>query len=932
MTSFSQLLKTSLVAIALWGSCETLFAENRSVKEGASSTASAAGFDLNNETETQFIFLDDPNGSVDWVKAQVKILDSKVSPEAWVRAHWFLSQSDELETPVPASVLNLAFEKKMFIEWTGFRIGEINLVEQEGNIDQAKTLYKSLIEEVRAFQDGQSLAVALAAQAEFLIEYGGLNESLGLIKEANELYLKEEKPSLFVFSMVKSAFAVALDYSGKKEAAIDVHVEMEKKFLENNIRNARSINLYNLAHTYITDADKPDPKALPYLNISLELGRDLKSDERTAVTHYGLSIYYNGAGAYENAIKHAREAIRLYTKLGKDNWVGYTRLRLVEALNNAKDHNAALQMLALLWPDLEKEDHYRVQLKAEQLYLAHRGLGQHIKALEQLEVFNEAFKAGAKEREQEEYNKASAKIGLQFEEERNRNLEEKGQALAHQNRLQGEQIQLLNKFRVVSIIAVVLMLMTLIALVIVKRQASTIRSSRIKMREILENIHEGILMIDHKFHVMDGYSPYLPKILDREGQNLVGIRLVDLLFDGKSSSDEQAIKISETLHTCIDGKELSWELNHSHLPVEITRNGKAIALHWQAHYDRLGTITGFLLSLRDITSQRAMESEMRKEKMRVDLIQKKLEEILAQDIGFIHRFLMNVKKESEKVSNSLFLTPDIADAFRYLHSWKGSARTLGLNQLAHVIHQMESLLNLDDPFAPAGDQAKNQWQDFVQMLSEYQNLLVQIMPQRHHEETPKNLYGFAKYYAQDMQNRLNAIGVPCRGLEISDAIQLWCPEKLAVVHDILLHAIGNSIDHGFMWPKSRGEAVRDALIKVSTQQVGNRILLQVEDNGAGIDWAGLRAKAQREGRTAHSEHDLSLLLFTPGFTTAESMHQTSGRGMGLSAVHSLCQNLGGMVSVTNSARGGTLLCLEFPLENLVPLDDSLLQRSYLKSS
>jgi two-component system, chemotaxis family, sensor histidine kinase and response regulator PixL len=143
-------------------------------------------------------------------------------------------------------------------------------------------------------------------------------------------------------------------------------------------------------------------------------------------------------------------------------------------------------------------------------------------------------------------------------------------------------------------------------------------------------------------------------------------------------------------------------------------------------------------------------------------------------------------------------------------------------------------------------------------------------------------------------------------------------EKL---YDPLLHLVRNAYDHGIEPPEQRalhGKSETGQLtIKVYHQ--GNRIKIEVSDDGQGLNWERIRNRAidlhLLEAATAHtaSEAELAEIMFAPGFSTAEKVNDLSGRGIGLDVVRDRIGALQGTIDVRSVAGKGTTFAMQFPL-------------------
>jgi len=141
------------------------------------------------------------------------------------------------------------------------------------------------------------------------------------------------------------------------------------------------------------------------------------------------------------------------------------------------------------------------------------------------------------------------------------------------------------------------------------------------------------------------------------------------------------------------------------------------------------------------------------------------------------------------------------------------------------------------------------------------------------------------------------------------------------LHDPLVHLLRNCVDHGIEPPEQRLAAGKDEVgrIRLSAMHRENRILLRVEDDGAGIDPAKIKATAVRKGLLTGeaaerlSDQEAMELIFAPGFSTAATVTDVSGRGVGMDIVRTNIEKLNGSVAVESRPGEGTRFTLELPL-------------------
>lgn len=152
-------------------------------------------------------------------------------------------------------------------------------------------------------------------------------------------------------------------------------------------------------------------------------------------------------------------------------------------------------------------------------------------------------------------------------------------------------------------------------------------------------------------------------------------------------------------------------------------------------------------------------------------------------------------------------------------------------------------------------------------------------------------------------------------------------EQLA---DPLTHMIRNSADHGIEMPEERRAQGKpeQGTIRISAEQAGGNILIVVEDDGAGIDRERVLEVARQRGvidpDVTPTEEQIDQLIFAPGFSTARTISDLSGRGVGMDVVVANIKRIGGSVHVRSVAGKGVRITLRLPL-TLAVLDVMLVR-------
>ena len=146
-------------------------------------------------------------------------------------------------------------------------------------------------------------------------------------------------------------------------------------------------------------------------------------------------------------------------------------------------------------------------------------------------------------------------------------------------------------------------------------------------------------------------------------------------------------------------------------------------------------------------------------------------------------------------------------------------------------------------------------------------------------------------------------------------------DKLIIedIADPMMHIVRNSIDHGIETPEQRRAVGKNekGTITLSSFQKGNHVVIQMEDDGAGIDVARVKQKAIKLGVISSpddvNDREALELIFRPGFSTNETVSEISGRGVGMDVVRTNIAALSGMIDLESFPGQGTRITITLPI-------------------
>jgi len=166
-------------------------------------------------------------------------------------------------------------------------------------------------------------------------------------------------------------------------------------------------------------------------------------------------------------------------------------------------------------------------------------------------------------------------------------------------------------------------------------------------------------------------------------------------------------------------------------------------------------------------------------------------------------------------------------------------------------------------------------------------------------------------HACDKQVRMETEG---EGTELDKTI-------IEAIKDPLTHVVRNAVDHGIEMPDVRVAAGKPAegTLRMRAHHEGGQVIVEISDDGAGIDVPRVKAKALERGLVTQSQADAMSdreamhLIFLPGFSTAKAVTNVSGRGVGMDVVKTNVEKIGGTVEVMSELGRGTTLRVKIPL-------------------
>jgi Amt family ammonium transporter len=460
---------------------------------------------------------------------------------------------------------------------------------------------------------------------------------------------------------------------------------------------------------------------------------------------------------------------------------------------------------------------------------------------------------------------------------------------------------------------------------------------------ILENVSDGLFLLDPSLKIGPYYSSSLEGIFKRTG--LAGLDATEVLG---AFLDEKARAAAVEFFEAAFRPDIAWRYTEKLNPLkEVTayfddHAGGFIERHLEFDFRRIGPdnrAEQLLAVVRDQTERTELAEEIEKTKDENRREMEMLQKILHVEGGTLLGFLESAKQDAEAINEGLRSAGNAPESpagindyrerlntiFRHSHSLKGDAELLALDFLAEQAEELEQkILAIRNAESPAGE-------DFLPLVFSCSALLATL--EKLNALVSKWLTlsdsvrlsagtGFMGEALKQMARRLadrygKQVELTVTGLEGRG----FKPEKYKAVKDILVQLVRNSIYHGIEEPEQRRKAGKAERGTISIRAAAEGAALRVEyrDDGAGIDGEKIKRRAltagiiTREKADAMDERERVSLIFHPGFSTAENPDRVAGKGVGLALVRDRVKELQGRLSLRSRRGSHSEFTLIFPL-------------------
>jgi signal transduction histidine kinase len=456
--------------------------------------------------------------------------------------------------------------------------------------------------------------------------------------------------------------------------------------------------------------------------------------------------------------------------------------------------------------------------------------------------------------------------------------------------------------------------------------------------------------VDERTAQLDERNQGMRLVLDNVGQGFVTVDLAGVMAAEKSAIVKRWLGGAQEGQTFqdyvgkLDARAAGWfvlgldQLAADEMPINVVIHQlpnriQAGELALRVDYTpitRGEKLERLLVVMTDITAELQRQRMEREQRETLALFH-----AISNDRGGFKDFLA----DGERLMESLRACEDAAAERHIVHTLKGNAGLFRLESLVQICHDIETRMVDEESRANAAELATLQkaWQGVLgyarNLMGESNNsMMVELADFRHlskliesgapqakleraitswHLEPASLRLGRLGKQAEQLAERL---GKPTLEVVIDSGDVRLAADRWGDFWSAFVHVVRNAVDHGIEPAEereSKGKSAHGKLWLTASIEAGN-VVIRARDDGRGLDWARLAAKAKERGLPHTTQADLEAAVFADGVSTRDEVTQVSGRGVGMAAVRAAVEAMHGSIAVRSEPGAGTTFEFRFP--------------------
>jgi two-component system chemotaxis sensor kinase CheA len=458
----------------------------------------------------------------------------------------------------------------------------------------------------------------------------------------------------------------------------------------------------------------------------------------------------------------------------------------------------------------------------------------------------------------------------------------------------------------------------------------SIQAQRDEIAAMRDNLKEGLFLMDRNFRIEPSYSRALEDVFS--GSEFQGRIFTDLLSRSFSPKDLETVK--DYFNMIFDGSvqpDMLEEINplqeFSYTSMETGQTKTLRGLF--APVDRGNGELFILGTFQDITAEVSLKKQLAEEESRRQEEMRSLFELLQADQKLFNDFIEDTEYEFDRINEKLKknkIPPHelLVEIYQAVHAIKSNSLIVGLSSFGEKLHALETeIKELRQQEQISFDDVLHITVELEKRMEDKDKLLETLSRLRAHsaggaakgdeEIFVDTLAKACSKAAEDLNKKARLL------VEFFDPAALLHGQR-RVMKEILTQLIRNAVYHGIEAPQARSSQGKEetGTLKLSVKVEGDQIRMALEDDGQGLNFDKIAAKAEAQGLIKNDEDKtdkqfLSSLIFQPGFSTSETENMHAGRGIGLNLIRDRLKEVRGNIKLHSSRGKGTIFNIQIPL-------------------
>ncbi|MCG8568814.1 MAG: ATP-binding protein [Spirochaetes bacterium] len=456
-------------------------------------------------------------------------------------------------------------------------------------------------------------------------------------------------------------------------------------------------------------------------------------------------------------------------------------------------------------------------------------------------------------------------------------------------------------------------------------------------KKYLDNINEGLLLVDKNFNICQQYSGFLEKLFMTDqisGKNFIDFVYPDpqefandrqelkdymeLLFYNNTADPEMLEEINPLMNHTLLIRDSKGNLNEKIVNARFARIEKENHLeNIMVIFEDITKIIKSKNTIEEIKNQHQNEIEVISEILRIG--PDSFIEFTTETIDTIKEFNQNLDQlDDDQILNQ---------TFRMMHSLKGSAKIFKFDYISAVANSIEDLLSdIREKRCPLDQHLKKEIKKHIKKLESAIQSINQLNDKFKHfsriyieSQEDKSKYQLDRFIESITEMVLTLSKQLNKKINFSVNKKVEHFPYLSDLKNPIIHLIRNAIDHGIedTFERLSYNKSEEGKIELNFTQIDQNYLLEISDDGEGINFELIREKGIMKKKLPEnkevSKSDLLNLVFSPNFTSKERATDISGRGVGLDIVKNTSDQLGGKISVSTKRHYGTKITIKIPI-------------------